>query len=352
MRDFIQEFRAIPTHRKVGYALAIYWLLGSGVDQCGTQLNPYTQFLGAACEKPYLPGCMKLNAHAFLGNRRTNSLGYIGAEIEIPKPARITRIACMGGSTSFLPIAGAYPDHLQEVLDRLRPGEFEVVNTSLPAYSLIEISTQLEREVPQIDADVVIVAEPWNFTGAKMGYRNLRGERGPVRQALGQLPLYGYVGKLVQLGREIPRVGDYAPSVAAIPAQVDAYMRTLNRIAHETRRQGRTLVLGILPDDWASVPDLERIASYDIPEGRVHILYPVERIAFKQAVNRAIREYAEEHQLPTIDWAEEFPPARSELFQSDGAHFTSEGALQLALIAAPVLLDLHQDNLRQLETSD
>lgn len=87
-----------------------------------------------------------------------NAQGFRGAELRDPRPA--IRIACLGDSVTFglnAPDAFAYPAVLQQQLERVAPGQVEVINAGVPSYSSDHGVLWLEQVILPLEPDLVIL---------------------------------------------------------------------------------------------------------------------------------------------------------------------------------------------------
>lgn len=90
-----------------------------------------------------------------------NSKGFYGAEFQADKPKGVFRIVCLGDScTHYGP--NRYPYQLQQMLNTIRPGRFEVINAGVMGYSSYQGLTLLRTEVAAWKPDVVTMYFGWN----------------------------------------------------------------------------------------------------------------------------------------------------------------------------------------------
>lgn len=89
-----------------------------------------------------------------------NRWGFRGPEIEMTPPQNKRRIAVVGASETF----GLYesqghefPAQMQNMLDRLDPGAFQVVNTAVPGASPPHMADYYQRWVSRFKPDVVVI---------------------------------------------------------------------------------------------------------------------------------------------------------------------------------------------------
>lgn len=118
--------------------------------------------------------------------KTSNSLGFRGREVVVPKPEGRYRIACLGGSTTYDDGIGdddAYPLKLEQALRAALPGrDIEVVNCGVPSYTSAETLANLSFRVLDLQPDALVLYEginDWrvrpykNFDGAYFHYRKV-----------------------------------------------------------------------------------------------------------------------------------------------------------------------------------
>jgi lysophospholipase L1-like esterase len=114
-----------------------------------------------------------------------NSLGFRGRQISKQKPPGVTRILCVGGSSTYGTGASrddlTYPARLERMLNQAVGGpRFEVVNCGTVGYGTAENLINLELRLLDLDPDAVIVYHAANdalalqMRGFKSDYSHLR----------------------------------------------------------------------------------------------------------------------------------------------------------------------------------
>lgn len=94
-----------------------------------------------------------------------NKQGFRGPEVQVPKPAGVTRIAILGGSGAFDIYAQPGKDWPRLVETKLRAQGFsnvEVMNTATPGDASWEMLNRLYAEVWLYRPDVVLLYSTWN----------------------------------------------------------------------------------------------------------------------------------------------------------------------------------------------
>lgn len=98
----------------------------------------------------------------FLGYYRINERGWRGGPVAEELADDVRRIVCVGDSCTFgygLDEQDAWPSQLQRLLDVAYAGvaAFDVVNTGIPGYSTWQNRLQVERQLPGLEADLVVL---------------------------------------------------------------------------------------------------------------------------------------------------------------------------------------------------
>lgn len=120
------------------------------------------------------------------GRIETNSLGFRGPEIAVPKPVGTVRIAFLGASTTWCAEASGNDKvwaHL--VADDLRQAfpttRFDYVNGGVPGYTARWSLKNLEHRVAPLQPDVIVIYHATNDMSAEL--RSLAAARGVTRAA-------------------------------------------------------------------------------------------------------------------------------------------------------------------------
>ncbi len=102
--------------------------------------------------------------HPFLGftgnpaHPSYNGLGFSGPDWSYTKPPGVQRVACLGASTT----ASGWPEDLQQYLDRVEPGAWEVMNFALPGWTSAHSLGNYVLNVRDFAPDWVVVHHAWN----------------------------------------------------------------------------------------------------------------------------------------------------------------------------------------------
>jgi len=168
---------------------------------------------------------------------QVNSWGFLGNEVEIPKPAEACRILFLGDSVSMQ----GFPNEVKRVLNE-RQLPVEIVNLSVAGYSTYQGRVVVDKYGSVVAPDIVVVVYGWNdhwlaydsidsqkkiefglsqraFSYVYNNLRILQGLRYLVTPVLGQdiplpvvrVPLNEYVDNLTYIGefftaRDVPVV--------------------------------------------------------------------------------------------------------------------------------------------------
>ncbi len=117
---------------------------------------------------------------------RTNSFGLRGPEIEIPKPAGVYRVVCLGDESTLAaetPAAETFCARLAEMLARVSPAKIEVVNAGCPQSGPLLSYLTLRHNLMALSPDLVILH--FDMSDLADDHRCRRSVR-----MQGELPLY------------------------------------------------------------------------------------------------------------------------------------------------------------------
>jgi hypothetical protein len=111
--------------------------------------------------KPDLPGVLFQGTQVF-----TNHRGFLGPEVQVPKPEGVVRVVGLGDSVMFgwrMPRGKEYLAVLDRQLAQRRPDQdWEFVNTAVPGYNTaMEVAT-LQHKALDLVPDLVIVGLTFN----------------------------------------------------------------------------------------------------------------------------------------------------------------------------------------------
>jgi lysophospholipase L1-like esterase len=258
--------------------------------------------------------------------RTTNSLGFRGREVDVPKPDGRFRIVCIGGSTTFSDAVGdedAYPLLMETMLREARPDmDIEVVNAGMPSYTSAESLANLAFRCLDLEPDAIVVYQGVNdhrprvysnFDSAYFHFRKVwNGTADDWEPGEGEMA--GGINPFIQYNP--PDEGNQAENVAR--AGTGAYRRNLASIAGIAAAHGvRTVFVSTTVDEKGKwTPEL-MVRSID-------------------EHNRVMKEVAEEQAALFIDLAPRFPQAGN---FHDPVHLNAKGTAIKARIIADGLLE-------------
>lgn len=117
---------------------------------------------------PTLKWTLKPNQNAFTIDApvSTNSHGFRGSEVAVPKPPRVFRIVLLGDSITFglgTRLEAMYATKLQAALDaRHGTGRFEIINMGVPGYNTRQELIALKAKGLEFEPDLAVVEFYWN----------------------------------------------------------------------------------------------------------------------------------------------------------------------------------------------
>ncbi|MCE9590346.1 MAG: hypothetical protein K8S99_07465 [Planctomycetes bacterium] len=169
----------------------------------------------------------------------TNQWGFRGPPIDLNKPPRTVRIACVGASTTVDAHGHpfSYPEYLSHWLTLWaaanHPGvKFEVINAGREGIQSPDIAAIVRQEVVPLEPDIVLYYEGSN----QFGFMNLLklppggAEKPPEQRGLsGEAESHGALGAMEDysaLARRVGRVvGGWTPGAGEEPAKPDYTLR-------------------------------------------------------------------------------------------------------------------------------
>jgi len=259
--------------------------------------------------------------------RTTNSLGFRGREVELPKPAGRFRIVCLGGSTTFSDAVGdedAYPLLMETMLRAARPDlDLEVVNAGMPSYTSAESLANLAFRCLDLEPDAIVVYQGVNDYRPRV-YRNFDTAYFHWRKVwngtaddweTGEGEMAGGINPYIQHLPPEPK-GDQAKNVAR--AGSGAYRRNLTSIAGIAAAHGvRTVFVSTTVDEKGEFTPALMVRSIDEHNG-------------------VMGEVAAAQSALFIDLDPQFPQAGN---FHDPVHLNAEGTAIKARIIADGLLE-------------
>lgn len=259
--------------------------------------------------------------------RTSNSLGFRGPDVEVPKPLGRFRIVCLGGSTTYSDGVGdedAYPLLLEKLLRKARPDlDIEVVNAGVPSYTSAESLANLAFRCLDLEPDAIVVYQGVNdyrprvyknFDSAYFHWRKVWDGTAHGWEA-GEGEMEGGINPLIQHN---PPEDNGSHEQNAVRAGTGAYRRNLISIAGIAAAHGVRTVFVSTTCDKNSTFDLEVM------------------VRFIAEHNRVMSEVATDQGAIFIDLAPEFPQAGT---FHDPVHLNPRGTAIKARIIADGLLE-------------
>lgn len=298
---------------------------------------------------------------------RMNNQGFRGPDLRLAPTPGTRRVIVLGSSETFglfEPAGLEYPARMQQVLDSIAPGRFEVVNAALPGMGLPAMAQYYQRVVARLQPAVVLVYPNPSF------YLDVN----PLPSLPGTLPTRPTAGRKIDPELLRPRL--LAKSREAVKALIPWTLVTRFR---EWRLRG---IRRAHPPEWfwESVPadrmalfgeHLDRLvgavqatgatvmlathtnrfvgaSAADVARDRRHLVDPMFKyyprasaqvlIAVDSAANSVVREIGRQRQVKVVEVFGRIPPG-AEYF-GDYVHFTDRGSDILARILSDALLGL------------
>jgi len=189
MNHAVSRTTRVRLLRMVGLLAAILCaallLAEAGARVLVCHFAPDEAFCGCCSLRQYKKhgaGKSRLIPHPYLGfnlqpnlrrSSSTNSLGYRGKEVEVPKPPGQFRVVCLGGSTTYDDCIEddtlTYPARLEYHL-RERGYNVRVVNAGVPGWTSYESLINYAFRVSYLEPDMVILFDAWNDLSAHVVY--------------------------------------------------------------------------------------------------------------------------------------------------------------------------------------
>lgn len=181
-----------------------------------------------------------------------NSLGFRGAELEVPKPPGRVRLAFLGGSTTFCAEASGdaatWPELVAAGLRARHPSRsFDVVNGGAAAYTTRESLLNLEHRVAPLEPDVVFIYHATNDLSHDSREQALAaGLPGTGRIGTSWLARHSVAFELLEknLRAARPAADTGGPTLEPdLPALAAGFRANLVRLVRAARARARTVVL-------------------------------------------------------------------------------------------------------------
>lgn len=289
---------------------------------------------------------------------RTNSIGLRGPEIELPKPAGVFRILCLGDETTLAPEVAeeqTYCHQLQELLQPLTDLKVEVINAGQPGGCPLTCELLLRRRLLGVQPDLILLhCDDSDVSDDRLARRFTRVDaNGVPLAAVHPLATTDSIAPAAQLydefvvldllrNRLVGVIDSRSPenpllrttlSRSPVAESGDAVSevdieQTLGRLP-----QMRDLASGIYCEFIVSTCPTTFDSGFSGPEAdsgsrRMH---SVSLVAESSAsLSRRLAEVAREHGITFVDGAVDFAPGEEQLFLRSGSNLSPDGHARYA----------------------
>jgi hypothetical protein len=272
-----------------------------------------------------------------------NSFGFRGPEITEAKPSGVTRIVTVGASETFglhESKGMEYPAQLQSMLDRERPGAYQVLNAAIPGMSPSHVGHYYDAWLRRFAPDIIIYYPTPSFV-FEAGEPPPDWTRLAVQQ---QAPAFRLriTGRIKELYKSsVPRsiqnlvyrvmieraVRRHPPEwvMATVPPErLAAFEQEITGIVSTIRSGGSRVILAT---------HASRLSTGETPDEQEILLAVRKNSPFKTnrciadtetKVNALVRRLGETLDVPVVDLNATVP--KSAVYLADVSHFTNEGA--------------------------
>jgi lysophospholipase L1-like esterase len=248
---------------------------------------------------------------------RLNSRGWIGPEIEIPKPDKTWRIAFFGDSCTQQGYPGLVTSGL-EIRFFHENLTFESINLGVAGYSSYQGRILAERWAGRLEADAALFYFGWNDHWQAYGptdeERGRKAPPPPPNRIVTSLVNSSRIAQWIYTRQSRKPLG--VPRVS-----LQAYRANLLRMGEVLERAGTRVGLITAPSahDRLGVPDvLIRLGFVENEQKGIELHHQY---------NDVVRQVAAEHGWHLLDLEAEVAALDdlSPIFQNDGIHFTRQG---------------------------
>jgi hypothetical protein len=250
-------------------------------------------------------------------------LGFGSIEVkDLPKPAGVIRVTCLGNSTTF----DGYPERLEDFLNRCGAGpRFQVLNFGTGWWTSVHTMLNFVLNVRDFHPDFVVVHE--NCNDEK--YRGYAGMRGDYAHAIRPLSLWRYRDAwlyrfsllyrlgIVLISKRFPRVY-YFPHVGVamvrgktpdyVPEELHLFRRNIETICDLAAADGIKVIIPTMP-----FSKLHRYTKFDQERFHPHLF----------GANAILREIAIAKRVELVELERMFLDRDS--FFKDGFHLDEVG---------------------------
>jgi lysophospholipase L1-like esterase len=287
-------------------------------------------------------------ANLRLGRIETNSLGFRGPEIAVPKPAGTVRVAFLGASTTWCAeVSGneyVWAHLVAQDLRRMFPGRsVDYVNGGVPGYVVESSLRNLEHRIAPLRPDIVVIYHATNDMSVEL--RRLAAASGVIREAKVAPPSwlsnYSLLWNLAEKNfriwmaqRKAERAADRLDVEAASLGA--AFRRDLAALIRRAQQEAKVVAVATfsarLRDGQSNEEQLRAAASalYYMP-----FMTPRGLLDSYARYNQVIREVARETGALLVEEENDIPG--DEQHFTDSVHFTDAGSRAMATRVSAVL---------------
>jgi lysophospholipase L1-like esterase len=293
-------------------------------------------------------------SHLRKGRIQTNSLGFRGPEISVPKPDGTIRIAFLGASTTWCAEVSAndkvWPHLVTEKLRKSWPGrQVDYVNGGVPGYTMAASIKNLEYRIAPLTPDVIVIYDATNDMSGEL--RDLAFAQGiletPSFKPLHWPAKYSLLWELVEKNWRILVAQRSADANAArldldVPRLGEPYRKDLTALIVAAKKRAAVVAVATFATQLrvGQTHEQQRIASQSAMF-YMPFMTPESLLRSYARYNQVIREVAAETGAILIDDLDAIPGSPD--YFTDTVHFTDAGSRAMAdrvtSALAPIPLD-------------
>jgi len=333
------------------WAILVVLLLGGlllvmAAAEIGIRLLQTKKHGSAATVEQYYTVDKRIDLRVPIANLRTarietNSLGFRGPEIRMPKPKEAVRIAFLGASTTWCAEVSGNDkvwSHLAtEDLRREFPGvDIDFVNAGVPGYVVKSSLKNLEHRVEPLQPDIVVIYHATNDMSVEL--RRLAAAKGVIEQAKVQPPswladrslLWNLAEKNLRIWLAQRKVERNAGRLEVDAASLgDGFRDDLLALVRRAQKEARLVAVATfatrLRRGQSDEEQLQAAASalYYMP-----FMTPRGLIDAYERYNQVIREVARDTGVLLIEGEADIPGDPQHF--ADSVHFTDAGSRAMA----------------------
>jgi lysophospholipase L1-like esterase len=186
-----------------------------------------------------------------------NRQGFRGPDYSEQKPGDVSRVACLGDSVTFGTMEGAYPEMLEQILNRNGEGrKFQVYNFGVPGYSSQQGKQLMRQVIDKYHPDLVLVFYGWNDLWLAKGFSDEEQLAKPavpltkLRDQLAKLRTYQLLNKTVAKAQM--QTGEKSPDKFRVAS--DNYQSNLDEMIRTALGSGAKVIVATRPGGFGLGP--------------------------------------------------------------------------------------------------